>query len=576
MYQALLRQYLTPYRRTLGLLALCLLAGIGFQLAVPQLLSHFIDLSTQGAELTALTQVAVVFWTVALSSYVVNLGRTYLKETLAWGTTNRLRADLAAHCLRLDQHFHRKHAPGELIERVDGDVSTLARFFSELLLVAVTNGLLLLGVLVVMWVEMWQIGLVFTLFAGVTMALLYALRNIATQDFEDSRQTRADLLSFLEERLAGTEDIAANGGGPYTLNRLFATMGRYGRADGQAYNKIIVLRLTMILLFSLGGLLALGLGVYFYRAGTITLGQVYLLYSYMNMLAWPIEQLTLEVQNFQTAAASLRRIETLRQTPVTIVDGPDPLPLQTGPLCFDQVTFGYEPETPILKSLSFELPAGHTLGLLGRTGSGKTTLARLLLRFYDPQAGAIRLGGKDIREVGLADLRQRVALVTQDVQIFNATVRENLSFFDAAVSDAQLLNNLAGLGLQSWFERLPEGLDSRLAADQLSAGEAQLIALARVFLKDPQVVILDEASSRLDPETERLVDGAVRRLLENRTGIIIAHRLATIQQVDAVLVLRDGQIVEQGERVELLAARDSLFSRLLRSAAGDPVSELIQ
>jgi len=569
VYYALLTKYLSPYRGTVGGLALCLLAGIGFQLAVPQLLSYFIDLSTQGAALSVLTQVAIIFWMVAIGSYVVNLLRTYLKETVAWGATNRLRADLAAHCLRLDQAFHKTHAPGELIERIDGDVSTLARFFSDLLLVAITNGLLLLGVLVVMWLENWQIGLVFSLFAVVTMALLYAMRNIATSDFEASRQTRADLFSFLEERLAGTEDIRANGGGPYTLNRLFDTMRQYGWADGRAYNKIIVLRLTMILLFSFGGILALGLGVYFYKGGVITLGQVYLLYSYMRMLAWPIEQLTLEVQNFQTAAASLKRIEALRQTPIAITDGPERLPEAVTALSFEEVTFGYEADTPVLRSLSFELPAGQTLGLLGQTGSGKTSLARLLLRFYDPQGGAIRMGGMDIREGALADPRHKVALVTQDVHIFNASVRENLNFFDDEISDERLLSIVERLGLQAWFRRLPEGLDSPLAANQLSAGEAQLIALARVFLKDPQVVILDEASSRLDPETEFLVDGAVSRLLEGRMGIIIAHRLATIQKVDRVLVLGDGQILEEGDRVALMAAPDSVFSRMLRSAASE-------
>lgn len=566
MYRTLLTQYLTPYRRAVSLLALCLLAGIGFQLAVPQLLSSFIDLSTQGAALSSLMQVAVVFWAVALTSYAVNLARTYLKETVAWGATNRLRADLAAHCLRLDLAFHRQHAPGELIERIDGDVSTLARFFSELLLVAVTNGLLLLGVLVVMWVENWQIGLVFTLFAAITMVLLYAMRNIATHDFEASRQTRADLISFMEERLNGLEDIRANGGGPYTLNRLFDTLHHYGRADAQAYNKIIVLRLTIMLFFSFGGILALALGVIYYRAGTITLGQVYLLYSYMHMLAWPIEQLTLELQNFQTAAASLKRIQELRDTPVTVVDGPKRLPEGSGDLQFESVTFGYDSETPVLHDLSFELSAGKTLGLLGRTGSGKTTLARLLLRFYDPQAGAICLGGLNVREAPLADLRHKVALVTQDVHIFSASLRENLNFFDPQISDAELLAILEELGLQAWFNRLPDGLDSKLTANQLSAGEAQLIALARVFLKDPQLVILDEASSRLDPETELLVDRAVSRLLQDRTGILIAHRLVTLQRVDQLLVLREGRVVEQGDRLVLTADPDSIFSQLLRSA----------
>ncbi len=563
---ALLTTYLRPYRGTVAWLALCLLIGTGFQLAVPQLLSYFIDLSTQGAALSALTQVALVFWAVAVGGYGVNLARTYLKEILAWGATNRLRSDLAAHCLKLDLAFHHVHAPGELIERIDGDVSTLARFFSELVLVALTNGLLLLGVLVVTLIENWQIGLIFTGFAIFTLGVLYAMRNIATHDFEASRQTRAELFSFLEERLAGTEDIRANGGGAYTLKRLFGTMRAYAQADSQAYNKVIILRLTMILLFSTGSLLALLVGVYFYQTGLITLGKVYLLYSYMRMLAWPIEQLTLELQNFQTAGAGLRRILALRQTPITILGGSGHLPIAPPIVRFENVTFGYEAEIPVLHQLSFELPARQTLGLLGRTGSGKTSLARLLLRFYDPQSGAIRLEEQNIREVQLEDLRRTVALVTQDVHIFNATVRENLTFFDSHVSDAELQEVIESLGLRPWLSRLPAGLDSPLASTQLSAGEAQLVALARVFLKDPQLVILDEASSRLDPETEALVDGAVSRLLHNRTGLIIAHRLATVQRVDQILILGQGRALEYGDRLGLQADPHSVFNRLLQTA----------
>jgi len=569
MSQSLLVTYLRPHRGRVGLLALCLLSGIGLQLAVPQILSVFIDRATQGAAQSTLMQLAILFWAVALGNYGVNLARVYLKETVAWSVTNRLRADLAALCLKLDMAFHRSHAPGELIERIDGDVSTLARFFSELLLIAIANGLLLLGVLVIMLIENWQIGLTFTGFAAVTMALLYMMRNIASREFEQDKQTRAELFSFLEERLSGTEDVRANGGGTYTLNRLFQTMHAYGKADLKAYYKIILLRLTIILLFSAGSIMALLVGVIFFRNGTITLGMVYMMYSYMRMLAMPIEQLTLQLQDFQTTSASLKRIEALRQTPVTIADGSGHLPTGSLDVQFDDVTFGYDPEMPTLRDLSFTLPAGHTLGLLGRTGSGKTTIARLLMRFYDPQHGVIRLGERDIRDVPLSELRGAVALVSQDTHIFVATVRENLTFFDPTVSDEALLQVIDSLGLQPWFQKLPHGLDTPLEANQLSAGEGQLVALARVFLRNPRVIILDEASSRLDPETEAIVDRATRRLLKGRTGIIIAHRLTTIRRVDQVLVLRDGQILEQGERQTLQMAEGSVFNRLLHSEVSE-------
>ncbi len=220
----------------------------------------------------------------------------------------------------------------------------------------------------------------------------------------------------------------------------------------------------------------------------------------------------------------------------------------------------------VLHDIAFGLPAGQVLGLLGRTGSGKTTLTRLLFRLYDPTAGAIRLGGAELRQVALADLRTRVGIVTQDVQLFQATIRDNLTLFDREIADERVLAALAELGLRPWLDSMPGGLDTELGPSGagLSAGEAQLLAFARVFLRDPGLVILDEASSRLDPATERLIERAVDRLLQGRTGIIIAHRLATVQRADTIMILEQGRIAEHGPRAALAADPGSRFATLLR------------
>jgi ATP-binding cassette, subfamily B, bacterial len=562
----LLKTYLLPYRNRVLLLALILLTSTGFQLALPQLLSHFIDVATAAEPIQLLLQIAIVFWIATFIGYLLNLARTYLKENIAWNATNRLRSDLAAHCLRLDLRFHHAHGPGELIERIDGDVSTLASLLSDLIFVAATDLLLRVGVLIVTLLENWQIGLAFIGFATFAMILLYSMRNIATKEFELDRQTRADLFSFLEERLAGTNDIRANGGAAYTLNRLFETMRRYAHANMGAYRKIIRLRTVMILLFSFGTILSLALGVVFYRNGAITLGMVFAIYTYMRMLAQPIERLTLQIQNFQTGSASIKRIEALRNTPISLIDGDRHLPDRPQPIHFENVDFGYADNALILQNLSFSIPPGETLGLVGRTGSGKTSIARLLMRFYDPQSGIIRVGDTDLRDVPLAELRTQVALVTQDVHVFSASVRDNLTFFDHSIADNELLSVIESLGLRPWFDRLPSGLDTLLEGGQLSAGEAQLIALARVFIKNPRIIILDEASSRLDPETEVFVDHAISRLLQNRTGILIAHRLTTLQRVNRIMVLREGEIVRYGKREELENNNESIFSQMLRSS----------
>jgi ABC-type multidrug transport system fused ATPase/permease subunit len=210
---------------------------------------------------------------------------------------------------------------------------------------------------------------------------------------------------------------------------------------------------------------------------------------------------------------------------------------------------------------------GEVLGLLGRTGSGKTTISRLLFRLHDPTAGAVRLGGVDARAARLDALRSRIGLVTQDVQLFEGTLRDNVALFNRSVTDARLTGVLAELGLDEWLRGLPAGLDTALGAGGrgLSAGEAQLVALARVFLKDPGLVILDEASSRLDPATERLLERAVGRLLDGRTGVVIAHRLATVERADRIAILEDGRVVEVGRRSDLVADPGSRFASLLRA-----------
>jgi ABC-type multidrug transport system fused ATPase/permease subunit len=248
-----------------------------------------------------------------------------------------------------------------------------------------------------------------------------------------------------------------------------------------------------------------------------------------------------------------------------IVPGDRQLPAGALEVEFNRVAFGYAAEVPAVHGLTFRLQPGEVLGLLGRTGSGKSTLARLLFRLYDPTAGEICLGGQPLRELSLDAIRGGVAIVTQDVQLFHAPVRDNLTLFDRSIPDATILSALRTLGLWGWYETLPHGLDSTLASGGggLSAGQAQLLAFARAFLRNPGLVVLDEASSRLDPATQQQVEQAVDRLLKGRTAIIIAHRLTTIERADKVLILEGGRSLEHGSRAALAADPHSRLSALL-------------
>ncbi|GAC1354166.1 MAG: ABC transporter ATP-binding protein [Ktedonobacteraceae bacterium] len=567
-YRGLLATYLKPqWLRVLALIVL-LLCNISLQLANPQIIQMFIDSATTHATLQFLLYLALAFLVVALLSQFVAIVETYVAENVSLTATNTLRADLTLHCLRLDPSFHTSHTPGELIERVDGDVGKLGNFFSRFVVALLGNALLLVGVLILLFRIDWRVGTSLTLFVVIALFIVGSLRNIGVPFLAKAMQSEADLFGFLEERISGTEDIRSSGANTYALRGL----QQHSRLVLHKVRHASLISLTSftttIFLFAVGTAIALALGIYLFRAGTISIGTVYLIFGYTTLLNHPVDQIVRQIEDLQKASASIQRIRTLFAIKSTIQDG-EGATLLSGPLTvkMQDVSFRYNFAVPVLKHISFSLKSGEVLGLLGRTGSGKTTLTKLLVRLYDPIQGTIQLNGIDLTTLHLDDLRRHVGVVTQDIQLFHASVRDNLTFFDTTIADERILQVLEELGLLAWYSVLPQGLDTKLApgGSGLSAGEAQLLAFARVFLKDPGLVILDEASSRLDPATEHHLEQAIDRLLEGRTCIIIAHRLTTMRRVDTIMILQDGECCEYGPRAILAQDTQSRFSHLLRT-----------
>ena len=573
-YWNLLRDYLKAQRKRVALLAVLMLTGIALEIVNPQVLRFFIDSVTAGSVAQSLLAAALIFIGVALIRRLMTIGAVYVGEGISWNATNSLRADVALHCLKLDMTFHNARTPGELIERIDGDVTALSNFFSQFVVRVVGNLFLLVGVLIVLYAEDWRIGVGLTGFAVFALVVLIRIRSLAVPHWRRVRQVSAEFFGFLGERLAGTEDIRASGATGYVQRRFTETLRRWLPLQMKAGMAGYTMWMTTLAVFAVGTVVAFGLGAWLYGARAITIGTVYLIFFYTEMIRQPIEQIRQQLEDLQRAGASIGRIRELLdlKSKIQVADEAIALP-DRGPLsvAFENVSFSYADDEPVLEDVTFDLPPGQVLGLLGRTGSGKTTLARLLLRLYDPRSGDIRLGngrpGGSIRSVRESDLRGRVGMVTQDVQLFHASVRDNLTFFDSSVPDDRIQSELEQLGLWPRIASLPDGLDTELASggSGLSAGEAQLLAFARLFLRDPGLVILDEASSRLDPATEQLIERAVDRLLANRTGIIIAHRLATVQRADAIMILENGRIVEYGERERLMRDPDSRFYHLLQT-----------
>ncbi len=608
-YGQLLITYLGPQRgRVFGLACLVLLT-IALQLINPQIIRYFLDTLESGGQLQQLLGAAGLFTLITIVQQLVRLLATYVGEMVGWTATNWLRVDLARHCLRLDMSFHKAHTPGELIERVDGDVNELANFFSHMMLTLIGNALLLLGVVLLLWRESWQIGVGITLVTLISVVVINLLRKRIVPRWEALRAADAELFGFLEERLNGTEDIQTSGAKAYTMQGLYHRLRQRWLAAQYALHLDAWIIPTPIWVFALAYAAAHLVSGQLFLDGVLTIGSVYLIFNYIGIVEGPLWQTIEVVDQLQRASAALNRIVKLRQIQPTLHDGAG-VDLPAGPLAvsFDHVSFHYVDNEPltaqgsdrapqilvrdgaldevereeidgddvkekevVLSDLSFHLQPGTVVGLLGRTGSGKSTLSKLLFRFYDPTVGSIRLGNQqamfELRQARQADLHGRIGMVTQDVQLFHASVRDNLTLFDQRITDARIALVLKEVGLWHWLESLPNGLDTQLSGDDsnLSAGEAQLLAFTRVFLADPGLVILDEASSRLDPATEQRIEAALNRLLADRTCIIIAHRLATIQRADAIMILEEGRIAEYGERTTLAADPNSRFYRLLQT-----------
>jgi ATP-binding cassette subfamily B protein/ATP-binding cassette subfamily C protein len=573
LYLSFLTTYLKSQWVAVVLMAMLLLLNIALNLINPQILAAFIDSLTTGKAVPhILIMGALAFIAIALINQVIFIAASYLSVKVAWTATNQLRYDLMQHCLSLDISFYRDHTVGELIERIDGDVDTLSNFFSQFVVNMLGNLLLLTGILVLFFRIDWRLGAVVLTFSLFSFIVLIYLRQRAIPIWKEQRQRSAKFYGLLSEWLMGTEDVRANGAVSYILRGFLRFRQNwlvvYRKANLAGENTGI-----FILFMSwLGSAISLSLGVYLWSIGLITIGTIYLIYTYTNLLSVPIEQIQLQLQDLQQAEACITRIYELfnRRSQLKAGRG-EPLAQGVLAVAFDHVTFGYNPQEPVIQDITFEVPSKKILGIVGRTGSGKTTLTRLLFRFYDPQQGEIRLSGVPIQEAHLYDLRRHIGMVTQDVQLFKASVRDNLTFFDPEIPDERIVQAIEEVGLSDWFYALPDGLDSMLKAQGqgLSAGEAQLLAFARIFLNNPGLLILDEASSRLDPATERMIERVIDKLFVGRTGIVIAHRLTTLQRADEILLLEDGRILEYGSREALSQNPDTRFSQLLQTGLGE-------
>lgn len=566
----LLSRYLKNQNLKFIMLSFTVVLGIIIQIINPQIVRTFIDAAITPSPKSRLLSMALAFFCLAFLQQFLAVGSTYLAQKIGWQATNTLKEDLVAHALKLDMGYFKTMRQGEIIEIIEGDVNVLFNFFSRMVIVLVSNILLIFGVLAMYYREDYRIGIGQTLFVLMAFYLTGKIKDFSVGYWKSNRQKMGEVFGFMGEVIQNTEDLNANGAKTYALKNsqklLMDWMPiriRAGIAGWSFYMLSLFLQMT-----SFG--ISLLLGTWLWQQGMVSVGTIYMFYAYTNYLNRPIDAIQRQLQDIQNVSASMGRIKELLERESNIKEAELPRPLNS-PVRIDleSVCFEYEAGETVLEDLSLSLKPGQCLGVIGRTGSGKTTLARLLIRLYDVQKGEIYLNDISIKSFSLKSLRKKIAYVTQDVQLFSGTIRDNLTFFNKDISDQMLTEAITAMGMEDWFSKYKDGFDTLIGTGGvgLSAGESQLLTFVRLFLTNPDVIILDEVSSRLDPETERQLQKTIERLLRNRIGIIIAHKLWTLEQVEDILVLEKGKVLEYGKRAMLLNDENSRLSQLMAIGA---------
>lgn len=556
----LLGVLLRPHRKLIagavGLLLVQNLAGLAGPYLVKVGIDRGIPPVVADGDATVLILITVAFAVAAIAEYGSERGFMVASGRIGQAALLDLRRRVYDHFQRLSLAFHEKYTSGRVISRLTSDVDAIGELVDGGMDDLVIAGLNLVSIAVVLLLLDWRMALVALAAFPLLLWLSAWFRRNSTIGYRRTRVRIAAAIVHFVESLGGIRAVHAFRREPRN-NELFEALNEDCRVANQYTNRLIAVFSPGIhLIGNVTTAVVLTYGGYRVLRGDTEVGVLAAFLLYLRRFFEPMQELSMFYNALQSATAALEKLSgVLAERPsVPEPERPTHLPRSRGELRFDATRFGYLDDRPVLPGLDLHIPAGQTVALVGSTGAGKTTVARLVARFYDPVAGAVELDGVDLRELSEADLRRAVVMVTQENFLFTGTVADNIAFGRPDAARAEIEAAAAAIGADEFIRALPDGYDTdiRKRGGRLSAGQRQLVAFARAFLADPAVLILDEATSSLDIPSERLVQRALRTILADRTAIIIAHRLSTVEIADRVLVLEAGEIVEDGSPRELV------------------------